>query len=123
MVIINENDKAYYESIGMLEKNMKRFEQERIRLGLPDNCTLEELNKAMSIAEQGKINDEIEKKARKSEIDFVRNELQIPESITDQQIDRVLNIRMERLTAINGSISYDDTQKKYTDETTLHHSR
>ena len=123
MVIINENDKAYYESIGMLEINMKRFEQERIRLGLPDNCTLEELNKAMSIAEQGKINDEIEKKVRKSEIDFVRNELQIPENITDQQIDRVLNIRMERLTAINGSISYDDTQKEYTDETTFHHSR
>lgn len=123
MVIINENDKAYYESIGMLETNMNRFEQERIRLGLPDNCTLEELNKAMRIAEQGKTNDEIEKEARKSEIDFVRKELQIPENITDQQIDRVLNIRMERLTAIHGSISYDDTQKGYPDETTLHHSR
>lgn len=62
MVIINDNDKAYYESIGMLETNMKRFEQERIRLGLPDNCTLEELNEAISITEQGKINVQIEKK-------------------------------------------------------------
>ena len=123
MVVLNENDRAYYESIGMLERNMKIYEQERIKLGLPDNCTLEELIEARNAAEANKVDNKIEMIARKSEIDFARKVLQIPSTVTDEEIDRMLNVRMERLAAINGPINEEDPQIDYREETEIRHTR
>ena len=123
MVVLNENDRAYYESIGMLERNMKIYEQERIKLGLPDNCTLEELIEARNAAAANKVDNKIEMIARKSEIDFARKVLQIPSTVTDEEIDRMLNVRMERLAAINGPISEENSQIDYREETEIRHTR
>ena len=123
MVVLNENDRAYYESIGMLERNMKIYEQERIKLGLPDNCTLEELIEARNAAAANKVDNKIEMIARKSEIDFARKVLQIPSTVTDEEIDRMLNVRMERLAAINGPINEENSQIDYREETEIRHTR
>ena len=48
MVIISEEEKKKYEELGVLESNMEMWEEERVRLGLPDNCTLKQLNQAQS---------------------------------------------------------------------------
>lgn len=123
MVIISKEEKEYLESIGMLDVNMKLYENERIKLGLPDNCTLEELNNAINKSNLEKVENHVEKLSRKSEIEFARKELQIPSNITDEQVNYVLNMRMARLAAINGIINYDDTQKDFNAENKMGQSR
>ena len=121
-VLIAEEDMEYYADLGMLQQRMKELELERVRLDLPKYCTEEDIRKAKDVEAKKKIEYFLEQKERKAEVIAVRRALQIPDSVSDQQIDNALNIRMERLT-IQGPLSHDEARKKYDEEVNLYGRR